>query len=209
MLAKEILVILLGYLLGSIPFAYIMGRAVRGIDIRQSGNAGALSVMRGVGTAASFAVLALDMSKGLLAVAAGRWLNIPSIFIFAAGFAAVIGHCWPIFIGFRGGGAIATTLGVLLGLAPRELGISFAIIVASVLVTSNCRFGAGVGLALLPLFIWLFRGDLSLIIYSLCLPLFIVLRNVPRLRRELTSDQGKRGFIIDRDFTPWQTRRKK
>lgn len=209
MLAREILVIVLGYLLGSIPFAYIVGRAVKGIDIRRSGNVGTLSVMREVGTAPGLAVLALDMGKGLAPVAVAQWLNVPQFVVFAAGFAAVVGHCWPMFLGFTGGGGIVTTLGVLLGLAPRELGISFGIIVVSVLLTSNGRFSAAVGFVFLPLLIWLFKGDLGLILYSVFLPLFLVLKNVPTFRRELTSNQWKQGFIIDRDFTPWQTKRRK
>jgi len=209
MLVKEILVIVLGYLLGSIPFAYILGRTVKGIDIRRLGNVGTLNVMREVGVIAGLANLVLDIGKGSLAVGMAQWLHLPSIFVFVAGFAAVLGHSWPVFIRFKGGGAVATTLGVLLGLAPLAFGVSFAIIVVVVLFTSNFRFGAGVGLLFLPLFIWLFGGHINLIVYSLVLPLFLVLRNIPKFKQELTKDSGKRNLILDRDFTPWQTRRKK
>lgn len=209
MLAKEILVIVLGYLLGSIPFAYILARTVKGIDIRRSGNVGTLSVMREVGTIAGLANLVLDIGKGSLAVGVAQWLHLPSMFVFAAGFAAILGHSWPVFIRFKGGGAVATTLGVLLGLAPLAFGVSFAIIVVVILFTSNFRFGAGVGLLFLPLFIWLFGGHISLIVYSLVLPLFLVLRNIPKFKQELTKTSGKRNLIVDKDFTPWQTRRRK
>lgn len=209
MLAKEVLVIVLGYLLGSVPFAYIMGRAVKGIDLRKSGNLGTLSVLRQVGTAAGFATLVLDIGKGALAVAVGRWLALPQIYVFVAGFTVVLGHSWPVFLHFQGGGALATTLGVLLGLTPPAFGVSFAVVVVVVLFTSNFRLAAGVGLVLMPLFIWLFHGHLDLIIYSLALPLFMVIRNIPKFRQETANDSGRRNFIIDRDFTPWQTRRKK
>lgn len=208
-MARGMLVVVLGYLLGSIPFAYILGRAVKGIDIRQTNNVGTLSVMREVGTIAGFANLALDMGKGSLAVGAAYWLGVPSTFVFVAGFAAVLGHSWPIFMGFKGGGAVATTLGVLLGVAPYAFGISFVIIVVAVLFTSNFRFGAAVGLLVLPIFIWLFGGHIDLIAYSLSLPLFLVVRNIPKLKHEAATNHGKRNLIIDRDFTPWQTRRKK
>jgi glycerol-3-phosphate acyltransferase PlsY len=209
MLAKEILVIVLGYLLGSIPFAYILGRAVKGIDIRRLGNVGTLSVMREVGTIEGLVNLVLDIGKGSLAVGTAQWLHLPSMFVFAAGFAAVLGHSWPVFIHFKGGGAVATTLGVLLGLAPLAFGVSFAIIVVVVLFTSNFRFGAGVGLLFLPLFIWLFGGHINLIVYSLALPLFLVLRNIPKFKQELTKNSSKSKLIVDRDYTPWQTRRRK
>ncbi len=209
MLIKEILVIVLGYLLGSIPFAYILGRAFKGMDIRQSGNAGTLSVMREVNPAVGFANLALDIGKGALAVGIAQWLDVGSIIVFITGFAAVVSHSWSIFLHFKGGGGLATTLGVLLGLAPAAFGISAIVIVLAVLLTSNVRFGAGVGLALLPLFIWLLGGGLELIFYSIGLPLFMVLRNTIKFKRELSVNEGKKGLIIDRDFTPWQTRRRR
>jgi len=209
MLAGGILVIAAGYLLGSIPFAYLVARAVKGIDIRRSGNVGTLSVMRDVGTAPGFAVLALDMGKGALPAAAAGWLGHPLIIVFLTGFAAILGHCWPIYLRFRGGGAIATTLGVLLVLTPREFGISFAVMVITVLLTSNVRFGAAVGLALTPLLVWWSGGDIPCIVYSAALPLFLLLRNLPRFKRELGTEHGRRNFIIDHDFTPWQTRRKR
>lgn len=209
MLAKEILVIILAYLLGSIPFAYILGRIVKGTDIRRSGNVGTLSVMREVGTIPGLANLVLDIGKGSLAVGIAQWLHLPSMFVFVAGFAAVLGHSWPVFIRFKGGGAVATTLGVLLGLAPLAFVVSFAIIVVVILFTSNFRLGASIGLVFMPLFIWLFGGQLSLIVYSLALPVFLVLRNIPKFKQELAKSSGKRSLIIDRDFTPWQTRRKR
>lgn len=210
LIATEIAAIVLGYLLGSIPFAYILARAVKGVDIRQSGNVGTLSVMRDVSSIAGFVVLALDMGKGLLAVAIANWLGVPTIFVFLSGFAVVVGHSWPVFLGFTGGGGLATALGVLLGVAPREFGISFALIIGAVLLTNNVRFGATVGLVFLPLFIWLFQGGIALVIYSIALPLFLLARNMLRFKRELTAHRGKaEGLIIDREFTPWQTRRKK
>jgi len=209
MLASGILVVAVGYLLGSIPFAYILARTVKGVDIRQSGNVGTLSVMRDVGIVPGFAVLVLDMGKGALPVAIARWLSIPEILVFITGFAAIIGHCWPVYLRFQGGGAIATTLGVLLIVVPLESSIAFIVIVLMVLLTSNVRFGAAVGLLLLPLFIWWFGGDISHIIYSIALPFFLVLRNIPKFKRELATEHGRSSLIVDHDYTPWQTRRKK
>jgi acyl phosphate:glycerol-3-phosphate acyltransferase len=209
MLAKEIGAIILAYLLGSIPFAYLMGRAFKGIDIRKKGNVGTLSVMREVGPAAGFANLVLDAGKGSLAVVAAQLLDVPALFIFISGFAAVIGHLYPVFLRFRGGGGLATTLGVLAAIAPAAFGISFAITVIAVLITSNVRLGAGIGLVFLPLFIWLLGGHPDLIFYSIGLSLFLVLSNTLRFQRELSANKEKKGLIFDRDFTPWQTRRKK
>ncbi len=211
---KIILAIVIAYLLGSIPFAYIMGRLVRGVDIRQvgGGNVGSLNVMREVGTAAGFAVFFGDIAKGSLAVLVAQWLGRSDpdaflIWVFVAGFAAVVGHNWPVWLKFRGGQGLATTMGVLLPLAPIEFAISAAILVIVILFTSNVRFGSAVGLAFFPLFVWLFGGEFSLIVYSIGLLLFCVLKALTRLRADFASTSGRRGFIFDREYKPWQKKR--
>ncbi|GAI19046.1 unnamed protein product [marine sediment metagenome] len=209
MVASIILAIVIGYLLGSIPCAYIAGRLIKGVDIRRvgGGNMGALNVMREIGTTAGFAVLFADMAKGSLAVLVAQWLGLPLIAVFFVGLAAVVGHSWPVWLRFRGGQGLATTLGVLLALVPIEFAISFAIIVIVVLVTSNMRLGAGVGLVFLPLIIWLFGGEVSLIVYSLALPLFCSLKMIPRLRTDVARVGSKKDLIIDKQYKPWQRRR--
>jgi glycerol-3-phosphate acyltransferase PlsY len=210
MLAIGIIAVIIGYLLGSIPFAYIAARLIKGVDIRRvgGGNVGALNIMREIGTVAGWAVLLADMGKGVLAVLIAQWLGVSMVFVFVAGLAAVAGHSWPVFLGFKGGRGAATALGVLLALAPVEFAISFAIIVIVVLVTSNFRLAIGVGLVFLPLIIWWFGGETSLIIYSLALPLLLGLRNILTFKRELVTLGEKKDLIIDRKFTPWQKRRK-
>lgn len=213
-LGTEVLAIAIGYLLGSLPFAYIVTRLVKGVDIRHigNGNVGAANVMRQVGKVAGLTVLFLDMAKGLLVVAIARWLGVPVIFVFIAGFAVVAGHIWPVFLGFKGGGGAATTLGVLLALAPREFTISFAIMVLIVLLTKNFGFAIGIGLAPLPLIIWGFGGESSLIIYSVALALFCALRNIRSVMtfiHGLLTLSNKRDLIIDKRFTLWQRRGKR
>ena len=210
MLATGIIAGVIGYLLGSIPFAYIAGRLMKGVDIRRvgGGNMGALNIMREVGIAAGWAVLLADVGKGVLAVLIAQWLGVSLIFVFVAGLAAVVGHIWPVFLGFKGGRGAATTMGVLLSLAPIEFAISFAITVIVVLITSNPRLGVGVGLAFLPLIIWWFGREASLIIYSLALALFLGLRNMLTFKRDLATAGDKKDFIVDKKFTPWQKRRR-
>ena len=201
------LAIIIGYLLGSIPFAYIAGRLIKGVDIRKigGGNVGALNVMREVGTAAGIGVLLADVAKGALAVLSAQWLGVAPIFVFLAGFAAVVGHIWSVSLGFKGGGGIATTLGVFLALLPAELLISFAIIVLVVLITSNVRLGAVIGLALLPVIVWAFGGALDLVLFSLLLPLFIGLRAIPEFKKSFASN--RKNFIIDHKYKLWQRRK--
>jgi glycerol-3-phosphate acyltransferase PlsY len=209
MAGSMILAIVIGYLLGSIPCAYIAGRLVKGVDIRRvgGGNVGTLNVMREIGTAAGFAVFLGDIAKGSLAVLVAQWLGLSLPWVFVAGFAAVVGHSWPVWLKFRGGQGLATTMGVLLPLAPIEFAISFAITAIVVFFTSNARLGSAVGLVFFPLFVWLFGGELSLIVYSIGLLLFCVLKALTRLKSDFASTSGRRGFIIDRQYKPWQRRR--
>jgi glycerol-3-phosphate acyltransferase PlsY len=204
-----ILAIVIGYLLGSIPFAYIAARRARGVDIREvgGGNVGTLNVMREVGTTVGIFVYLADVAKGSLAVLVAQWLGAPLLWVFAAGLAALIGHSWPVWLKFRGGQGLATGMGVLVVLVPIEFGISFAIIVILMFITSNARFSSAVGLALLPVTVWLFGGELSLIIYSIVIPLFAVLKALSRIKSDLSSPEGRKGFIIDREYKPWQKKR--
>jgi hypothetical protein len=74
-------------------------------------------------------------------------------------------------------------------------------------LTSNARLGSAVGLVFFPLLVWLFGGELSLIVYSVGLLIFCVLKALSRLKADFASTSGRRGFIIDRQHTPWQRRR--
>jgi hypothetical protein len=80
--------------------------------------------------------------------------------------------------------------------------------VVVILLTSNFRLAIGVGLVILPLIIWLFGGEISLVIYPLALVLFLGLRNILTFKRELATADGRKNLIIDKQFTPWQKRRK-
>lgn len=206
---KIILAIVIAYLLGSIPFAYIMGRLVRGVDIRQvgGGNMGAVNTMREVGPVPGFAVLLADMAKGALAVLVAQWLDLSLTWVFVVGGVAVAGHNWPVWLKFKGGQGLATTLGVLLALTPVEFAISFAIMVVVVLLTSNMRLGPAVGLVFLPLIIWLMGGEVSFIVYAIALPVFCLLKSAPRLKADATRIGSKKGLIVDREYKPWQKKK--
>lgn len=209
MIFSAVMAIIIGYLLGSVPFAYIASRLKKGADIRQvgGGNVGALNTLREIGLLPGLVVLIADIAKGSAAVLIAVWLDLPLIWIFVAGFAAVIGHNWPIFLKFKGGKGAATTIGVLLALSPAEFAISFAIMAIVIVITSNVRLAIVVGLALLPLIIWQFNGSGMLIAYSLALPLFLLIRSLPSLREAVANTGDKRGLIFDRDYHFWQTRK--
>jgi len=203
--------IVIGYLIGSIPFPYIAARLKKRVDIRQVGgrNMGALNVAREIGLPIGIAVLIADIGKGALAVFIARWLGLPLVWIFVAGFAAVVGHNWPVFLKFRGGKGAATTLGVLLALFPLEAGISFGIIVIILVITSNMRLAVFAGQAFLPLIVWLYNQPVSVIAYTLALPLFTGLNSLVSFRKERAKPETRRSLIFDREYHFWQTKKKR
>ena len=118
-----LLTLLLGYLLGSIPSGFLAGQWCKGIDLRTigSGSTGATDVLRNVGKGPALAVFFVDVAKGAAAVLLARSLNPTSALIdwiqVLAGLAALAGHIWPVWLGFKGGKAVATGFGMFLGLA--------------------------------------------------------------------------------------------
>lgn len=211
MVFNTAIAIISGYLLGSIPFAYIAGRIKRGVDIRQigGGNMGALNVMRELGPILGYVVWAADMGKGLLAVSIARWLDLPLEWVFVAGFAAVIGHNWPVFLGFKGGKGGSTVIGILLALVPREFAISFGVTVIVVVITNNPVLGLTVGLVILPVIIWQLVGSGMLVCYAVFLAAFLGIRYaIAGLNKSKGGTDIKKGIIFDREYNFWQTRKK-
>ncbi len=207
-----VLALVIGYLLGSIPSAYIIARLMKGVDIRKvgRGNVGAVNVIREVGFLPGLVVSFADVAKGALAVLIAQWLGIHLYWVFAAGFLAVVGHNWPVWLKFRGGQGLATTMGVLVVFSPIPFAICFGVLLLVLLITSNIRLSAVAGFIFLPLLIWAFGGELDILLYSIALPVFAILKAIPRFRSEADkAGEDKKGLIFDRGYTPWQTKRKK
>ncbi|MCJ7764042.1 MAG: glycerol-3-phosphate acyltransferase [Dehalococcoidales bacterium] len=209
MITESVAAVISGYLLGSIPFAYIAGRLLKGVDIRRvgGGNVGGTNVMREVGTAAGIGVLAADIGKGTLAVLIAQWLGVPQVIVFVTGLAVVVGHSWPVFLEFSGGKGGATTIGVFFALAPVPGAISFGIMLLVAFITSNLRLAMGIGIAFLPLILWGFGGEVNLIIYSVALPLFTGLRALPAVIKSLRNPEERKNFIFDKEHKPWQRKK--
>ncbi|HUW45822.1 MAG TPA: glycerol-3-phosphate acyltransferase [Dehalococcoidia bacterium] len=194
-----ILSIIIGYLLGSIPTAYIVSRMRKGIDIRNvdSGNMGAANVIRQIGAHEGVFVGLIDISKGAVAIFIAQTLNISELWVFGTGFAALVGHNFPVFAGFRGGRGSATIIGIFLVLAPEAILVTL-VVVAIPFFTSRKFTGAIIiGFALLPLFVWLLEGSLSLVRYALAIDLFMLVRNLSGIRQVLAKGVIK-DMIYDR-----------
>jgi glycerol-3-phosphate acyltransferase PlsY len=158
---RPLIVVIVAYLIGSIPFGYLIVRGKGGGDVREtgSGGTGATNVSRRAGKAAGVLTLSLDALKGSIAVLIARivvgngvstdWL------VAAAAIATMVGHIFPVWLGFRGGKGVATGVGIFFVLAPVALLCAGVVFVAIVAVTRYISFGSMIAAATIPIFIWL------------------------------------------------------
>jgi len=193
-----LLAIIISYLIGSIPTAYLFGRALKGIDIRNfgSGNMGATNALRVLGKRAGVAVLVIDVLKGALPVmllgdymvAHVRAIS-PDELRFLLGIACICGHNWTVFLQFRGGKGVATSLGVLIALGVRStlmlkvlLGVLSIWLVIFLLsrIVSLASICAGLAFSFLLFF---FHAHTGMLLLGVLMSLFIVLRHRTNLIR--------------------------
>lgn len=189
---RPALVIIIAYLIGSIPFGYLVVRHRVGDDIREtgSGGTGATNVSRRAGKAAGVFTLVLDALKGSVAVLLARVLatdgpNADWI-VAAAAIATIVGHIFPVWLGFRGGKGVATGVGVFLILAPIALLCAGVLFVAIVFFTRYVSLGSITAAATIPLFVWLLSTTQPLLIAAIVGALLIIFAhrgNIGRLAR--------------------------
>jgi len=153
----RIVIVIVAYLIGSIPFGYLIVRRKIGADIRQtgSGGTGATNVSRRAGKAAGILTLLLDAAKGSVAVLIAKAVAGDDWVIAAAAIAALVGHIFPVWLGFRGGKGVATGVGIFLVLAPVALLCAGVVFVAIVALTRYVSLGSIVAAILIPVFVWL------------------------------------------------------
>lgn len=197
-----------GYVLGSIPFAYLAGRA-RGVDLRQhgSGNLGATNAVRVLGGRIGAVVYLLDTLKGFVAAfALTRMLGVEpaGIWAIAFGVAAVAGHVRPLFLRFqRGGKGVATAGGVFFGLAPLATAITFVVFVLVLTVTGYASVGSMAAALTLPLAILLIGNGASteLLVVAVAMAVFVFWAHRANIRR-LRRGEEHRFDILRRRRTP-------
>jgi acyl phosphate:glycerol-3-phosphate acyltransferase len=158
---RPMLVLIAAYLLGSIPFGYLLVRWMQGADVRESGSGGtgATNVSRRAGKLAGVVTLLLDAAKGALAVVLARWLLADDFginwWVAAAAILAVVGHCFPVWLGFRGGKGVATGVGVFLSLYPLAVACAAVVFILVVALTRYVSLGSILATVALPLSVWL------------------------------------------------------
>ena len=194
---QQTLALTLAYLVGSIPFAFIVARR-RGVDLRARGskNVGASNVLRTTGVATALTAMCLDAVKGALAVLIAFRLSNGLVLPVAAGLASVVGHIYPVWLGFRGGKGVATAAGVFAVLAPAALAAASAVFVLTVWLTRYISIGSIAAAAALAIVAATGEHPLVVTIGAIVAAGLIVFRhreNLARLRTGTERRVGLRG----------------
>lgn len=201
-LLKILLVGIPSYLTGAVPWSFIVGKLLRGIDLREhgSGNLGAANTFRVLGTKAAVPVLILDIGKGFVAVQFISHLGGDSVvYALLAALAVVLGHNYSLFVGFSGGKGIGTTSGAFLGLAPHAVGICFALWLIVLLVSRIVSVASLIAtLALPPAILFskqVFDADThySVLALSIAIVVLVIYKHRSNIRR-LREGAEKRIF---------------
>lgn len=202
---KFILLILLSYLLGSIPTSFLIGKWWKGIDLRQfgSGNVGATNAFRVLGKTAGILSLVGDVAKGLISVTLlPIFLNfstfvsnsptfLKDLIFVCAGLAAVCGHNWTIFLKFKGGKGVATSLGVVLGLMPKPALVAILIWCLIVFLSKYVSLGSITSAITFPFLVYAYENSMVYFALSIILCLLIVLRHRSNISRLLKGTENK------------------
>lgn len=190
------LLIVAGYLLGSIPNGLLIAR-IHGVDLRKvgSGNIGATNVFRSIGRGWGLVVFFLDALKGFLpAFVFPRLLDFPPSWLgLACGMAAVCGHNWPVWLGFKGGKGVATSAGMLLGIAPDAAGIGFAVFAVGLAVTRIVSVGSILAAVAVPTaYFWLHGTGNRLVAGALTLMgVVVIIKHRSNIRRLLAGTEPR------------------
>jgi glycerol-3-phosphate acyltransferase PlsY len=189
------IVTVIGYLAGSIPFGVIFSRWMARVDPRGHGsrNIGFTNVLRTAGRAPAALTLVGDLGKGYLAVRFAQWLSVGETGDWLAGLAAVLGHNYPVFLGFKGGKGVATGLGVLYGIHPLLGWLTTVIWGATVLISRYSSLGAIVAFGLLPFVALFFHPARLMLLFSLFLTGLILIRHTANIQRLRSGTEPKIG----------------
>jgi len=188
-------VLLISYLVGSIPFGVIFSRWIAGVDPRNSGsgNIGFTNVLRTAGRGPAVLTLLGDLSKGYLAVRSSMYFSMQEPWIWLAGISAVFGHLYPVSLGFKGGKGVATGLGVIYGIQPLFGWVTVAIWGLAVWLWRYSSLGAILAFGLLPLWVLWFRPVPETVVFSVILSGMILLKHRSNIHRLRSGTEPKIG----------------
>ena len=192
-IAMLVLLVVISYLIGSIPIGFLLAR-LKGIDIRKqgSGNIGATNVWRNMGLLSGLLVLVLDALKGIVCVLLGRMFVGGDAQLLTA-MAALVGHSWPVFLRFKGGKIIATTLGVFLTLDPLVTVLAVLVWFVVVVLFRIVSCGSILATISLPVFMLIFSRSWENVVFSLIVAGIAIFKHLPNIKRLLSGTETKIG----------------
>ncbi|MBI5894226.1 MAG: glycerol-3-phosphate 1-O-acyltransferase PlsY [Deltaproteobacteria bacterium] len=196
MTLEWLILIIIAYLIGSIPTGILVAKISGAPDPRTigSGNIGATNVGRAAGKGAGIATLIIDILKGALPVIIARYFFGSSVIIISlTAFAAFFGHIFPIFLGFKGGKGVATCLGVYLGIAPLQALAALAVFVLIVGITRYVSLGSIVSPFLIIILFWFFPYTKAYIPLATAIFLLVLIRHTENVKRLLKGTENKIG----------------
>ncbi len=195
----NLLILFLGYLFGSFPSGYLAGRIAKGIDIRSlgSGSTGATNVLRHIGKRAAISVFLIDVFKGVLAISLAKYFLLNDSWQVAIGLSTLVGHIWPVWLNWKGGKAVATGLGIFLGLSWQvglaTLGI-FLLMITLFRIVSLASVSAALAL---PLIMFLSFGNsnisLPFLVISFLAMTLVIWRHRENIARLIKGKEPKIG----------------
>ncbi len=192
------------YIIGSIPTAYIFGKVLKGVDIREygSGNAGATNVFRVIGKVPGIIVLIIDVIKGYVCATflASGFLYLapvtrPELYRILAGLCAIAGHNWTLFLKFRGGKGVAASAGVVIGLIPKIFWLGFLVWLITFFITGFVSLASIVAVVSIPIFTLAFGEPAEIVVFTSILCLIIIYKHKPNIRR-LARGEEKRILLF-------------
>lgn len=200
--------IILSYILGAVPFAFILAKVLKGVDLRKvgSGNIGATNLARTLGYKIGSIGLLLDMLKGIIPVTIFADLTSKNLNIsidslrLILGLSSICGHNWTIFLNFRGGKGIATSFGVLIGLAIKNILLAKILFIIAILWILTFLISGYVSLAsmisafFLPIFLWIFRLNQDFIFFGTVMAIFALYRHKSNIFRLLQNQENRFNF---------------
>jgi len=191
---KLIILLISAYLIGSIPFGYLIAK-IQNIDIRKfgSGNIGATNVFRPLGPVPGSIVFALDMLKGTMPVSLAINLGLNPWLVILTGIMAVVGHTYPIYLNFKGGKGAATGLGILLGIAP-DIFVAALLIAALIVYASRyVSLASIITPVLVTILFFSLKRPLAYSLAAALITIIIIGRHVPNIKRLLNGTENKIG----------------
>lgn len=191
------------YLIGSIPSGLLVSRRMRGVDLRRygSGNIGATNAFRALGLTGGLLVLILDALKGYLAVHLALFALVPGFLVPVVkvlfGATAIVGHNWSVFLGFKGGKGVATTLGVLLAISPQVAAMAALLWVAVLALTRYSSLASIAALVAVPILMVVYGENLVYIGFGVLAAAFALYKHLGNIQRLLKGEEL--GLVLKRD----------